>query len=161
MIVRMTEPAAATRPRVAFQATDLARRHREVIDAARSGRAIVRDKDGTALVMAPVADVERTDEIVELALDLIRAAAAVRQGPGAAVEAFGGLAWLSVLPEDAQKRFLDELTDAVLIAASGTSLRPVELLLGDWRATAEAWADPDIRATLLAEEAAPLPDAQL
>jgi hypothetical protein len=34
------------------------------------------------------------------------------------------------------------------VAASGTSLRNVELLPADWRATAEAWADPDSRARL-------------
>jgi hypothetical protein len=40
-------------------------------------------------------------------------------------------------------------------------MRPVELLLGDWRATAEAWADPDTREALQAEEAAPLVDVEL
>jgi hypothetical protein len=39
--------------------------------------------------------------------------------------------------------------------------RPIELLLGDWRATAEAWADPDTRETLVAEETGPLADVEL
>lgn len=59
---------------VAYQATDLARSHRQVIDAARSGRALIRDKDGMALLMIPAEDVERTAEVAELALDLVRAA---------------------------------------------------------------------------------------
>jgi hypothetical protein len=41
------------------------------------------------------------------------------------------------------------------------SLRAVELLLGDWRATAEAWVDSDTREALVAEEAAPLVDVEL
>ena len=56
------------------------------------------------------------------------------------------------LPEEAQRRCLAETIKALLGTASGTSLRPVEQLLGDWRATAEAWADPDTRGVLLADE---------
>jgi hypothetical protein len=64
-------------------------------------------------------------------------------------------------PEDAQRRCLAEITEALLVSASGTSLRPVEQLLGDWRATAEAWADPDTRGVLLADETSPLTDVEL
>jgi hypothetical protein len=39
--------------------------------------------------------------------------------------------------------------------------RAVEILLGDWRATAEAWADPDTRERLLADEEAPIPGIEL
>src|SRR5450759_1535509 len=64
-------------------------------------------------------------------------------------------------PDEVQRRFLDELTEALLIASSGMSLRPVELLLGDWRATAEAWADPATREALMLEETAPFIDVEL
>ena len=161
MIVRMRR-IAESGPQVAYQATDLARHHRAVIDAARSGQALLRDKDGTALVLAPAADIERTYEIAELALELIRARQAVdRETEQRSAGLYGDLAWLSVLPDVVQRRCLDELTEALLVASSGMSLRPVELLLGDWRATAEAWADPDTREALVAEEAAPLVDVEL
>lgn len=68
---------------------------------------------------------------------------------------------LGRLPEEAQRRCLAEITKALLGPASGTSLRPVEQLLGDWTATAEAWADPDTRSLLLADETSPLTDAEL
>ncbi len=68
---------------------------------------------------------------------------------------------LGRLPEEAQRRCLAETTEALLGTASGTSLRPVEQLLGDWTATAEAWADPDTRGVLLADETSPLPDVEL
>ena len=139
-----------------YQATDLARNHREVIDAARRGEAIIRDKDGTALVMGPAAELARVREISALALDLLRAqrAADTPDRPDAA--RYGNLGWLSVLPEASQRQFAREVSEALLIAASGTSLRPVDVLIGDWRATAEAWADPDTRERLLADEPAPV-----
>lgn len=147
---------------VAYQATDLARNHREVVDAARRGGAYIRDKDGVALLMAPAEQAERTREIAEIALDIVRAAMGL-VGPheDRGAEAFGGLAWLSVLPAASQRRFVLEASEALLLAASGTSLRPLELLLGDWRATAEAWADPDTRERLRAEEESPLSDSEL
>lgn len=143
------------RRRVAYQATDLARNHREVIDAARRGEALIRDKDGMALVMAPAEEVERSREIATLALDLLRAERALG-APGAHdPNRYGGLAWMSVLPETSQREFARELSDALLIAEAGTSWRPIELLLGDWKATADAWSDPDTRERLLADEANP------
>jgi hypothetical protein len=48
-----------------------------------------------------------------------------------------------------------------MVAASGATLRPVEILLGDWRATAEAWADPDTRERLLADENTPIHGIEL
>ena len=161
MIVRMRRMAESG-PQVAFQATDLARHHRAVVDAARAGRALLRDKDGTALVLAPAADIERTYQIAALALDLIRARQAVDQEVGKrSAGLYGDLAWMSVLPDDAQRQFLDELAETLLVAASGTSLRPVEMLLDDWRASAEAWADLDTREAPPAEEPEPLADVEL
>ena len=147
---------------VAYQATDLARKHREVVDAARRGGALIRDKDGFALVMAPAEQAERTREIAEIALDVVRAAISlVGKHEDRGAEAYGGLAWLSVLPVAARRKFFLEASEALVLAASGTSLRPLELLLGDWRATAEAWADPNTRERLLAEEDTPLLDSEL
>ena len=161
MIVRMHR-IAESGPQITYQVTDLARHHRAVVDAARAGRALLRDKDGTALVLAPAAEIERTYELAELALELIRARQAVDQQVGnRSAGLFGDLAWMSVLPDDAQRQFLDEITETLLVAASGTSLRPVELALGDWRATAEAWADLETREALLADEPAPLTDVEL
>jgi hypothetical protein len=161
-IDRMPKEKRSSHTVLAYQATDLARHHREVIDVARAGRALVRDKDGTALILALAADIERNDEIAELALELARVRQMVEQPVDRrSPSGYGDLAWLSLLPDDDQRKFLKELTEALLVAASGTSLRPVELLIGDWRATAEAWADPDIRAALLAKETAPLTSVEL
>jgi hypothetical protein len=161
MILHMRRISEAG-PQVAYQATDLARHHRAVIDSARSGQALLRDKDGTALVLAPAADIERTYRIAELALELIRARQALEHETGTrSAGNYGAFAWMGVLPDREQRRFLDELTESLFVAASGTSLRPVETLIDDWRATAEAWADPDTRERLVADEPHPLTGAEL
>lgn len=158
----MPEIAIPNRTALAYQATDLARHHREVIDAARSGRALVRDKDGTVLILTLASDFDRNDDIAGLALEMVRVQQTISQPPNRRLaNGYGGWAWLSVLPDEDQRRFVEEMTATLLVAASGTSLRPVELLIGDWRATAEAWADPDTRERLLAEETAPLADVVL
>ena len=149
-------------PAIAYQATDLARNHRQVIDAARQGSALIRDKDGVALLMAPADEIERTQEVADLALDLVRAARALlAEGTEASPASYGNLGWLSVLPVESRARFFAEMSDALFVAASGLTMRPVELLLDDWRATAESWADPDIRERLLAGSPEPLADVEL
>lgn len=147
-------------PSITYQATDLARSHRQVLDAARRGGALIRDKDGLALLIAPAEEREREQDVTALALDLIRAALAILRGEGSAAS-FGDLGWVSVLPVDAQRQFFGEISDALLVAASGLSMRSVDLLLGDWKATAESWADPETREQLLADSREPLPDVEL
>ena len=147
-------------PAVAYQATDLARNHRQVLDDARRGGAVIRDKDGLMLLLAPAEEVERERGVANLALDLVRAAWAIMRGGSSAVS-FGDLGWVSVLPPESQRQFFGEMTDAVLVAASGLSMRNVELLLGDWKATAESWADPDTRERLLAGSPEPLQNVEL
>ncbi|MGH2445287.1 MAG: DUF6247 family protein [Candidatus Limnocylindria bacterium] len=143
--------------RIAYQATDLARNHRKVLAEARAGYAVVRDKDGTTLILTPAAEVEKLRELSELALGLATLqrvlARPVDQRPTAL---FGSLAWASALPEDSQREFAEELADALLVAGSGASMEPVRELITDWIATAEAWADPETRERLLADEPKPL-----
>jgi hypothetical protein len=145
---------------VAYQATDLARNHRQVLDDARRGGALLRDKDGLALLVAPAEDVNREREVAALALDLVRAALAILKGDHSAA-GYGALGWLSVLPDEDQRQFFTEMSNTLLVASSGLGLRSVELLLGDWKATAESWADPDLREALLADADEPLHDSDL
>ena len=146
---------------VAYQATDLARNHRQVIDAARQGGALIRDKDGLALVMERAETIERVSAIAELALDLVRASRSHDGDTSSSAASYGGLGWLSVLPVEVRTECVVQLSEALLLAASGTSLRAVQRLVGDWRATAESWADPEIRERLLADELEPLADVSL
>lgn len=147
-------------PAVAYQATDLARSHRQVLDAARNGGALIRDKDGLALLMAPAEDLDRERVVADLALDLVRAALAIFKGDRSAAS-FGSLGWVSVLPPESQRLFFSEMSEALLVASSGLSMRDVELVLGDWKATAESWTDPEAREQLLAGSPEVLHDVDL
>jgi hypothetical protein len=124
--------------------------------------ALIRDKDGTALVMTTASRLERAQEVCAIAVALVQVARALaepseRRSPAA----YGDFAWLSVLPEDAQRRFLGETTDRLLITASGGRVDDLEELVGDWLATAEAWSNPATRDALVADEVSPLRDVEL
>ncbi len=124
---------------------------------ARAGYALVRDKDGTTLILTPASDVKRLRELADLALGLATLQRVLaRPMDQRATALYGIFAWASVLPEENQRAFAEELADALLIATSGTSLEPVRELIGDWIATVEAWADPETRVRLLTNEPDPL-----
>ena len=146
----------------AYQATDLARNHRQVVDAARDGIAVIRDKDGTTLVMTTASLLERAQEIGATAVGLVQVSQALAEPVDRrATSAYGDFAWLRPLPEDAQRRFLAEMSDRLLVVASGGHLDRLTELVGDWLATAEAWGRPDTRDALLADEPAPMRDVEL
>ncbi len=147
-------------PTIAYQATDLARNHRQVLGAARNGGALIRDKDGLALLLVPAEERERERDVAGLALNLVRAVLAISRHDRSAAS-FGDLGWVSVLPLESQRQFLAEMSDELLVVSSGLPLRSVELLLGDWKATAESWADPEAREQLLAAADAPLRETEL
>jgi hypothetical protein len=146
----------------AYQATDLARNHRQVVDAARDGIAVIRDKDGTTLVMTTASVLERAQEIGGTAVALVQVTQALAEPADRRTSsAYGDFAWLRPLPEDAPRRFLAEMTDRLLVVASGRRLDQLPELVGDWLATAEAWADADTREALLAHEPVPKHDVEL
>ncbi len=86
---------------------------------------------------------------------MVRAAGTIIRGDTLAAS-FGDVGWVSVLPPESQRLFFAEMSDALLVAATGLSTRNVDLLLGDWKATAESWADPETREQLLAGSSEPL-----
>ncbi len=146
----------------AYQATDLARNHRRVVDDARDGLAIIRDKDGTALVMTAASRFERANDIAATAVSLVQLWQVLAEPPDRRTTAsYGDFAWLRILPEDAQRRFLGEMTDRLLIVSSGGRLDQLSEVVDDWLATAQAWADSDTREALLADEPDPLRTVEL
>lgn len=160
-IVRMKMTTMLVSDR-AYQATDLARNHRRVVDDARDGVAVIRDKDGTTLVMTAASRFERANDIGVTAVSLVQLWQVLAEpADRRTTAAYGDFAWMRVLPEDAQRRFLGEMTDRLLIVSSGGRLDQLTELVDDWLATAEAWADTDTREALLAEEPDPLRAVEL
>ena len=143
-----------------YQATDVARHSRDVLDSGRAGGALIRDKDGVALLLVPAEVVARSEELTELAADYLRLLRAVA-APGADVAAYGGFGWAAVFEVDDQRDFAAQLGGPLLIALSGGPTVPVRDLIEDWRMTADTWADETLRAELLEPAEAPLHDVAL
>jgi hypothetical protein len=148
-------------PEVMYQATDLARKSRDVLEAARHGRALIRDKDGTAfeILLAGTssrqrfvfAGMQRFIQTLSL-LEIERG----RRDP----VLYGDFAWLAALPDDEQRRFIWEYVRAIE-AALGIGPEVVDQLVYEWQQTARVYADPDLLAELTADVAAPLADVEL
>lgn len=146
----------------AYQVTDLVRNHREVVQRAKQGGALIRDKDGTALLLTLASDAARDDELMRVAADYLRLSTALGQAAGRrTLAAYGGFAWLVALEGEDQQEFLQELGDPLLVALSGGPLRPVTDLIEDWKATAATYADEELRGELSTPLSRPLRRVQL
>lgn len=147
-------------PEVMYQATDLARKSRDVLDAARHGRALIRDKDGTAFevllagtssrqrfVFAGMQRFVRTLSLLELDRE--------RRDP----VLYGDFAWLATLPDDEQRQFIWEYVRAIE-ASLGIGPDLVDQLVYEWQQTARVYADQDLLAELTEDIPAPLVDVE-
>lgn len=149
-------------PDTTFQATDLARRSREVLSAARTSTgAIIRDKDGESLLVEPAGRSGRVRyELAGMrnALRVLRLLDMPEDSRDPVL--YGELAWVAVLPENDQKLFAWEFVRA-LESIDATGAEHVEQVLYEWRQTARAWADVDLRGELTEAITAPLTDSEL
>ena len=83
-----------------FQASDTpGPKRREFIGAARDGGALLRDTDGFALTMVPLARLEAVTEIAQVAVAALLAVAVLGRG-SARPAGLGQLAWLAAFGED-------------------------------------------------------------
>lgn len=145
-----------------FQVTDLARNHREVVDRARHGGALIRDKDGTALLLAPAADAARDRDLADLAAAFLRLRTTMDLPPEQRTAAgYGAFAWLGVIAEEHQREFIAEVTEPILVALSGGSLQPATDIIEDWRVTSATYADEDLRGELSRPLPRPLHNVEL
>lgn len=145
-----------------YQVTDLARNHREVVDTARHGGALIRDKDGVALILAPASEVAQDHELAQLAGDFLRLYTTMELPPTQrTVPGYGTFAWLGVFDEEYQRQFISELSGPLLVALSGGPLNPVVSLIEDWKATAVTYADDDLRVELIRPLSRPLETIEL
>ncbi len=148
--------------RTTYQVTDLARNHREVVDAARHGGALIRDKDGVTLILAPASEVAKDHELAQLAGDFLRLYTTMELPPlQRTVPGYGVFAWLGVFEEEFQRQFVGELSDPLLIALSGGPMDPVVSLIEDWKATAATFVDDYLRVELTRPLSRPLETVEL
>ena len=150
-------------PDTTFQATDLARRARDVMSAARlPGGALIRDKDGTSFLLAPAGTVSREHYVLAGMKDAVRVLrlVAMPRSPDRDPVLYGDFAWLAELPDDAQCDFAWEYV-RLLEAVPGRGTEPVEQMLYEWQQTARAYADEELRGELIGNLGAPLTDVEL
>ena len=141
----------------AFQPTDLQRNHRAVLDAARESSAIIRDKDGLLLILKPA----ETSAVEEYVADALWSAVWVQRALQFSVSdrgptMYGTFAWISIMPEEDQKLFLQEVIDQVLVSKNSGSKVKLEELIEDWRASAMTWSSKDLREHLTSALRRPL-----
>lgn len=115
--------------------------------AACHGGALLRDTDGFALTMVPLAQLEAITEVASTAVAALLATAALGRGQARPAE-LGRLAWLADFDEDDRSEFFDKLRDALALAEATGDAEPVETCLREWRTTARALADPLAREIL-------------
>ena len=153
---------AGLNPSHTYQVSDLQRHYRAIVGEARSGQAVIRDKDGLTLTLAPTATVERARALVGYIPGLVQLQQLLRlPRDSRPVAAFGVFAWAATLDEDDLNTFVQEFADAVLVAASGGPLRSLEELIYDWQVTAELMTDPNLVAELTEDADEPLHDVEL
>jgi hypothetical protein len=125
-----------------YQSSDLSTKRRELLDAARSGYAQIRDRDGMGLVLVPQEDYEALQGFSSLLSKLITLDAAFeRPAKDRRPVELGDFAWLAAFDDDDQREFRRELLGAMAQASATRSTDPVEQCLHDWRATAAALAN--------------------
>ncbi|MBN9375634.1 MAG: hypothetical protein J0I40_09635 [Cellulomonas sp.] len=133
-----------------YQASDLATRRREFINAARDGRAHLRDTDGTELVALRAGELEVLDGLAFWSGQHRRLERLLRDVEAPNVEQLGDLAWLRVFDRDDLVAFVEELYECLIAATADRNLAVLLEAVDAWRATAQQLEDPLRRSVLLA-----------
>jgi hypothetical protein len=140
-----------------FQSSDLNRRGRDVLDAAREGIARIRDTDGASLILTREDSLEKMrrqlDAMGQLAeamasfITLDRALDHEHRQPRPSE--FGSWMWVGRLPTEDATEFVRDIGDALYESCRTMSVAPLVSTVDDWKTTADALDDPLARETLL------------
>lgn len=131
-----------------FQASDLVAKRVEFLEAARDGRARLRDKDGSSYVMLPEGQLTLLEELAQWSQSLFRLESLLHKGRPKVTE-LGDLAWLRCFDEADLHEFVDDLHVALVAANADGDKRVLEHCLHEWRTTARQLEDPLRRSVLL------------
>lgn len=138
--------------KVIFQATDLSRERTRFLEAARNGRARVRDKDGMGLVMLPESELDVLEGFAEWSQRLNRLNALIEAGRTGSADLLGDLAWVRTLDLEDVRELAADLHQALVVGLADRTLDEVEQTVADWRITARQLEDPMRRSVLLGQD---------
>ncbi|WP_439681776.1 hypothetical protein [Embleya sp. MST-111070] len=132
-----------------FQASDLANKRTELLSAARSGVARVRDKDGTSLVMLPESQLLLLQSVSDWSRHLMRLTTLAEGVERPTVDQLGELAWLRAFDNEDLQEFVSDMKQCLVAAHADGDPQVLEDCLNDWRTTAKQLEDPLRRSVLL------------
>ena len=135
---------------VIYQASDLATKRREFLDAARAGRAHIRDTDGTDLVALRAHDLRVLEELAYWSAQHRNLSRLLRDAEVPGVAQLADLAWLRVFDREDLTAFLEELQDCLIAASADGDTRVLRDAVEAWRVTAQQLEDPLRRSVLFA-----------
>ena len=136
---------------VVYQPTDLVgSKRRAFLDEAKTGRARLRDSDGTSIVALSESELDALDLIATWSADRDRLVTllAGREDAPTTLE-LGNLAWLHSLDRADQIEFANELREALVLAWSRRDGAPIRTTVHAWQTTAAELDDPLRREVLL------------
>lgn len=137
---------------IIYQASDLTTsKRREFLDAARSGRAHLRDTDGTDIVALNAHALAVLDGLTYWSGQHRRLARLLRDVEVPTVAQLEDLAWLRTFDHDDMVAFRDELHDCLIAATADQDMGVLNEAVRAWQVTAHQLEDPLRRSVLLAQ----------
>jgi hypothetical protein len=134
-----------------YQSSDLSQRGRVVLDTARAGLARLRDNDGLSLVILPEERLSALRTVANCTANYLALEDALASARGRELVPadYGEWTWLRVFDEVDRATFIEEMHDALIVAAREESAELLEETLDRWRTTARVLDDPLRREVLL------------
>lgn len=121
----------------AFTTSDLSRKRKAVLAAARKGTALIRDADGTVIAMRTSEQVAVQDRLSELNRTL-RVVVASLDDPQPSAAVLGDVAWLADWPVPNRARFVRDFAETISLAESIGSTEPADEFLAASRPRARS-----------------------
>ncbi len=141
-----------------YQASDLSRNYRAVLNSARQEDTLIRDTDGQTLILLSLDRAQRERTMAGLLSDFTRLQRAQSQADEFGIVNSGRFSFASLLPADMRKELVEEIYAALQVAQSGGALDSLHDAIEDWIATAQVWSDDELRDEILAVDATPPAD---
>ena len=135
--------------RLIFQSSDLVKNRVKLLETARAGRALVRDKDGAGLVMLPEQELDVLEQYALWSQVHLRLTSISESQQKITVSSLGDLAWLRVFDREDIAEFAAELHDALIAGLSDRRVEPVQEVVKAWRVTASQLEAPLRKSVLL------------
>lgn len=135
---------------IIYQASDLATKRREFLDAARAGRAHIRDTDGTDLVALRAQELRVLEELAYWSAQHRSLSRLLRDAEVPSVAQLADLAWLRAFDREDLTAFLEELQDCLIAASADGDTGVLRDAVEAWRVTAQQLEDPLRRSVLIA-----------